>query len=129
MTHALYALTSTPDADLYRVTKFNLDYEVESSYLTGAVSCECPGFTSRGRCRHAAILSEFLRAARVDSGYFLEFETAPIGWHAPLESNELNAEKIEESIPELPPGEDHSTDLPLPEQALDGGMGWRRRSL
>lgn len=76
----LYSLRTTSTPDTFRVTKFTLDLEVESSYLISAEGCECPGYSGRGRCRHETILHHIVDAGRVDTSWFLEFDDRPHGW-------------------------------------------------
>lgn len=57
MTH-LY--TCRHDGDQFRITQLSTDLDVVSSYLCSPTECQCPGFTSRGRCRHLEMLPRFM---------------------------------------------------------------------
>lgn len=66
------------EADGYRITKFDNDFNVESSYITTEHSCDCPA-GHRPSCRHRDMLGVFLKTQRNDSHWFLEWDTK--GWH------------------------------------------------
>jgi hypothetical protein len=57
----------------FRITKFDGNLEVESSYLTTVKECECPA-GSRPTCRHRQMLPEFIAHERVDTYWFLDWD-------------------------------------------------------
>jgi hypothetical protein len=59
--------------DAYRITKFDEDLEVESSYITTGSTCECPAGV-RDSCRHRQMLPEFISAKRIDKSWFLDWD-------------------------------------------------------
>lgn len=72
MTH-LY--TCRHDGDQFRITKLTTDLDVVSSYLCSATECECPGFTSRNRCRHLEMLPRFMaRPAALRGEFYYDFD-------------------------------------------------------
>lgn len=74
----LYSLRSA-DGE-WRITKFNEDLEMESSYIVSTEGCECPQWTSRERqCRHMKMLPMMLE--RADSPWFFCYEDAQ--WYDP----------------------------------------------
>ncbi len=71
----LYSAKSTIDAEgrsAYRVTKFS-DGDVESSYLTDGVQCECPAGT-RPTCRHRRMLPDMITTGIVNTHWFYDFD-------------------------------------------------------
>jgi hypothetical protein len=68
---SLYNAKKTPNG--IRITKFDDDLEVESSYLTSAIACECPA-GSRDTCRHRQMLPDFIATKRVGSWWFLDWD-------------------------------------------------------
>ena len=68
---ALYNLKSSDGA--WRITKFDNDLNVESSYITSEAECECPA-GSRPTCRHRQMLPKMLNVGAEDSGMFYDFE-------------------------------------------------------
>lgn len=57
----------------WRITKFDDDLNVESSYLVSEKECECPA-GSRDTCRHRQMLPIMLEAEAQDSALFYDFE-------------------------------------------------------
>lgn len=57
----------------YRITKFDDNLEVESSYVTSTHECDCPA-GSRDTCRHRQMLPEFISRERIDSWWFLDWD-------------------------------------------------------
>ena len=57
--------------DQYRITKFSDDLDVESSYLTSSIACDCPA-GHRDTCRHRKMLSKF--EGRADSPWFYDYD-------------------------------------------------------
>lgn len=68
---SLYNAKSTDDA--VRITKFDENLDVESSYITSRSTCECPAGT-RNSCRHRQMLPEFISAKRIDTPWFLDWD-------------------------------------------------------
>lgn len=62
----------------WRITKFDNDMNVESSYLTTAESCECPQ-GAKPTCRHRKMLPAFLEHKHVGDGWFYNYDTRQ--WH------------------------------------------------
>lgn len=58
---------------VYRITKFNEDLDVESSYLTSNKDCDCPAGV-RDTCRHRQMLPEFISTGRIGSWWFLDWD-------------------------------------------------------
>jgi len=74
----LYTLRSA-DGE-WRITKFDQDLEMESSYIVSTDGCECPQWTSRERqCRHMKMLP--MMVERADSAWFFCYEDAQ--WYDP----------------------------------------------
>lgn len=65
------------DGDQYRITKFDRDMNVESSYLVTTYECDCPA-AARPTCRHRQMLPKFLQRKAVDQPWFYNFEHG--GW-------------------------------------------------
>ena len=90
---ALYNLRSA-DGD-WRITKFDGDLNVESSYLVSTDACECPA-GHRPSCRHRQMLPRMLAAQAEDSPMFYDFDRDT--WLAPEQTFD------ESEIAELPDG-------------------------
>jgi len=67
----LYSAKSVDDA--IRITKFDEDFEVESSYITTRSTCECPAGV-RDSCRHRQMFPEFVSANRINTSWFLDWD-------------------------------------------------------
>jgi hypothetical protein len=80
---SVYTVRHTDDG--WRVTKFDQDLNVESSYTVRGTTCECPQ-AARGYCRHLDILSSFQAMDRVNTGWFLNFDSGD--WLPPLDTGE-----------------------------------------
>lgn len=59
-----------PEGSSYRVTKFDNDLNVESTYLCTESTCECPA-GHRHTCRHRQMLPRFLAKPGADRGQWL----------------------------------------------------------
>ena len=59
------------DGNQYRVTKFDTDLNVESSYLMTATECTCPA-GSRPTCRHRQMFRDLL--PRIGSHWMFDFD-------------------------------------------------------
>lgn len=76
----LYSCKSTINADdslAYRITKFDDDHNVESSYICTATTCECPAGV-RPACRHREMLPMFLHRGAVNTGWMYDYDRG--GW-------------------------------------------------
>jgi hypothetical protein len=89
----LYNLRS--DGDGYRITKFDNDLNVESSYLLSEHACECPA-GHRSSCRHRQMLPHMLAAGLADSAGFYDFETRQV-------LVPISDDPMEEDIPSTEP--------------------------
>jgi len=70
----LYSAKSTIDGEgrsAYRVTKFN-NGEVESSYLTDGIQCDCPAGV-RPTCRHRQMLPIMKNEGIINTHWFLDW--------------------------------------------------------
>ena len=67
----LYNLKSSDGQ--WRITKFDDQLNVESSYITSETECECPAGV-RPSCRHRQMLPRMLNVGAEDSGMFYDFE-------------------------------------------------------
>lgn len=65
------------DGDIYRITKFNSDFNVESSYLCDLNSCECPAGV-RPSCRHRQMLPKFIHRNHIGDEWFYDHDRG--GW-------------------------------------------------
>ena len=87
----------------YRITKFDEDLNVESSYLCTETECECPA-GRRPKCRHREMLPYFLNKKAVDTHLFFDFDRG--GWvtmDLPAEVPEPQPELTPSIVPSLPP--------------------------
>lgn len=57
----------------FRITKFDENFDVESSYITTRSTCECPAGV-RDSCRHRQMFPEFEHSKRADTGWFLDWD-------------------------------------------------------
>jgi hypothetical protein len=65
------------DGDQYRITKFDTDMNVESSYLCTPLECECLAAT-RDTCRHRQMLPRFIAREAVGTAWMYDFDRG--GW-------------------------------------------------
>lgn len=65
------------DLERYRITKFDGDMNVESSYSCTKTTCECPAGV-RPSCRHRDMLPKFIARAAVNSFWMYDFDRG--GW-------------------------------------------------
>lgn len=68
---SLYSAKSVDD--VIRITKFDEDLDVESSYITTRSTCECPA-GARDTCRHRQMFSEFSSTNRINTTWFLDWD-------------------------------------------------------
>ena len=69
----------------YRITKFTDGLDVEASYLTSVIECDCPaGF--RHSCRHRDMLKDYFLSdtARIDSSWMLDYDVIGRGGRASI---------------------------------------------
>lgn len=76
----LYNCKSVSAAE-FRITKFDRDYNVTSSYVVSNGGCDCPQ-GNKPTCRHRKMLPEFAKNGHIDDGFFLDFDTRQ--WRKPL---------------------------------------------
>lgn len=88
---SLYSLRQGSSPEQYIVTKFDLDYNMESMYGLSAEGCLCPA-GHKPTCRHRKMLPLFLQHNHVDDGWFLDWDTRlwrkPLGEPAPLSTED-----------------------------------------
>lgn len=72
-----YLYNCKHDGDLFRVTKFDGDFNVESSYLCTLTECDCPA-GHRPRCRHREMLPKFIQRGHVGDEWFYDHDRG--GW-------------------------------------------------
>src|SRR5882672_9301376 len=63
--------------DQYRITKFDSEMNVESSYLCSLEECDCP----RGphpTCRHRQMLPQFISRGHIGDSWMFDFDRG--GW-------------------------------------------------
>lgn len=65
------------DGDIFRITKFDSDWNVEASYLCDLVACECPA-GHRPSCRHRQMLPKFIQREHLGDEWFFDFDRG--GW-------------------------------------------------
>jgi hypothetical protein len=63
--------------DQYRITKFDTDLNVVSSYLCTTSECDCPAGV-RPTCRHREMLPRFIHRDHVGDGWMLDHDRD--GW-------------------------------------------------
>ena len=111
---SVYTVRSISDG--WRVTKFDGDLNVESSYAVHGTLCECPQ-ASRGYCRHIEILGIFQAASRIDTGWFLDYDKGG-EWLPPLKTGEPTSAPV--------PGELKARPASSPGFQFQGVEGIRR---
>jgi hypothetical protein len=65
------------DGDHYRITKFDADWNVESSYVCTFTECECPA-GARDTCRHRQMLPRFVAHEHIGDNWLYDFDRN--GW-------------------------------------------------
>lgn len=65
------------DGDQFRISKFDSDWNVESSYLLDATNCQCPA-GHRPSCRHRDMLPKFIARNAVGTQWFFDHDRG--GW-------------------------------------------------
>lgn len=83
--------------DQFRITKFDSDWNVESSYLCDFFACECLA-GHRSSCRHRDMLSKFIARDAVGTEWFWDHDRG--GWVQGA-SSELTAQKPEQPALEI----------------------------
>ena len=89
MTH-LYNCKSVSPIE-YRITKFDSDYEVMSSYVVSNGGCDCPQ-GNKPTCRHRKMLPAFAKEGHIDDGFFYEWDTRQ--WRKPLHNLATEASQM-----------------------------------
>lgn len=84
------------DGDQWRITKFDNDLNVESSYLLSEAECECPA-GHRPSCRHRQMLPAMLAQGICNKSMFWDFETSQ-AWHY---GTSINIEGEQDPNPDL----------------------------
>src|SRR5437868_4986457 len=74
--NALYNCRTDPAG--YRITKFDTDMNVQSSYICTETTCDCPAGV-RPMCRHREMLPAFIARGAVGNGWFLNYDEG--GWY------------------------------------------------
>lgn len=108
--------------DQFRITKFDADMNVESSYLCTTSECDCPA-GQRQTCRHRQMLPRFLERNHIGDEWFFDFDRGgwvQMGdeWAQPPELTGLQEEQIlmgfhnppEVQVPERSKGSDCKSD-------------------
>jgi hypothetical protein len=75
---SLYNLKALPDKFL--ITKFTKDLEVGNTYQLSGGVCTCPAGVHNRYCRHREMKELFEEQGRVNSCWFLEYETRKWWW-------------------------------------------------
>lgn len=79
-----YNLRRMPDG--YRMAKFDklfaLDAVYNIKFSRGRFSCDCPA-SNKPNCKHREMIPTFVTSRKVDTGYFLCYDTGD--WHPPVE--------------------------------------------
>ena len=63
--------------DQYRISKFDDDMNVQSSYLCTETECDCPAGV-RPICRHREMLPKFIQRQHVNDEWFFDYDRG--GW-------------------------------------------------
>ena len=110
----LYNCKTTPEPNVYTITKFDGDLQVLSTYLVSKKTCACPRGT-HSTCRHRQMLPSFTAKEHVDDGWFLDYHTRI--WHAPVEppapDDDETAPPAESAESALPPAPAEAHHQPL----------------
>lgn len=109
---SLYNLKSA-DGDQFRITKFDSDLNVESSYLVSNDACECPQFVNRDkRCRHQRMLKQFLKGPtiRLDTNWYYDYDHD--AWYSPTLDSEPTQPEAHDGPTELPASATAKSDQP-----------------
>src|SRR5438105_686271 len=77
---ALYSCRSI-NAVEYRISKFDADFNLLSSYTMTREGCDCPQ-GHKPTCRHRKMLPEFAKQGHIDDGYFYDWDTRQ--WRKPI---------------------------------------------
>lgn len=89
--------------DWWRITKFDRDHNVESTYRCTASECECPAGV-RPMCRHREMLPRFINRGAINTGWMFDYDRG--GWVDMRSSDEY----IADCLPEP-----HSTTASVPD--------------
>ncbi len=77
---ALYSCRSI-NAVEYRISKFDADLNLQSSYIMTQEGCDCPQ-GHKPTCRHRKMLPTFAKEGHIDDGYFYDWDTRM--WRKPI---------------------------------------------
>lgn len=83
--------------DEYRITKFNSDFDMESSYLCTLEECECPA-GHQPICRHREMLPKFIARDHIGDEWLFDYDRG--GWVQGIPSEAIIAE-ADENIRDL----------------------------
>lgn len=83
--------------DEYRCTKFNSDFDVESSYTLSLEECTCPA-GHRPMCRHREMLPKFIARDHIGDNWLFDYDRG--GWVQGIPSEAIIAE-ADENIRDL----------------------------
>ena len=101
------------DGDQYRITKFDSDMNVESSYVCTTEECICPAGV-RPTCRHRQMLPKFIARQHVGDEWFFDFDRG--GWvqmgdewkrQEPVTTEQLDVAQFGKVLHERPPSPTH----------------------
>lgn len=108
--------------DQYRITKFDADMNVESSYLCTTSECDCPAGV-RPICRHREMLPRFIHRNHIGDEWFYDYDRG--GWvqQGPEWAQEQEQEHITPTVIEssMLPGLESS--MTLAGEALPTAIG------
>ncbi len=77
---SLYSCRSINAAE-YRISKFDADFNLQSSYTMTQEGCDCPQ-GHKPTCRHRKMLPEFARQGHIGDGWFFDWDTRQ--WRKPI---------------------------------------------
>lgn len=114
-----YLYNCKHDGDLFRVTKFDGDFNVESSYLCTLTECDCPA-GHRPRCRHREMLPKFIQREHVGDEWFFDYDRG--GWVQGA-SRDLQEPQKDSSATDPYDAFDYTTRSELAPKGLDQASG------
>ncbi len=90
----LYSCKSVSAAE-FRLTKFDADFNVLSSYIVSNGGCDCPQ-GNKPTCRHRKMLPDFAKQGHIDDGSFFDWDTRT--WRKPINLAAMTPSQIEEQF-------------------------------
>lgn len=89
--------------DQFRITKFDADMNVESSYICTPSECDCPAGV-RPTCRHREMLPRFLHRGHIGDEWFYDYDRGGWvqqgpEWAQPQEQPHITPALLESSMP------------------------------